>query len=293
MREKVEQYRAYFFLIPGLFFLFLFTYLPIMWAAWLSFNRWNLLCFKPKFAGMANYVKLLHDDVFWLVMKNTLVFVTVSIFPTMFLALIFAILIDERMKGRVYYIYSLFYPTLIPMAAAAMLWVYIYSPNLGILNVFLAKLGLPKLGWLGSSSTSLWALIIITFWKNLGFFMLIYLSGLQNVSRELYEAAYIDGAGWWRRHVSITFPLVAPTSLFVLVTAIILTFRVFDQIHLMTEGGPGNSSNVIVYYIFENGFKFFDWGKASCLTTVLVLILLTLTLIIFGIFGKRITYSSD
>lgn len=264
-----------------------------MWATWLSFNRWNLLCFKPKFAGMANYVKLLHDDVFWLVMKNTFVFVTVSIFPTMFLALVFAILIDERMKGRVYYIYSLFYPTLIPMAAAAMLWVYIYSPNLGILNVFLAKLGLPKLGWLGSSSTSLWALIIMTFWKNLGFFMLIYLSGLQNVSRELYEAAYIDGAGWWRRHVSITFPLVAPTSLFVLVTAIILTFRVFDQIHLMTEGGPGNSSNVIVYYIFENGFKFFDWGKASCLTTVLVLILLTLTLIIFGIFGKRITYSSD
>jgi ABC-type sugar transport system permease subunit len=211
----------------------------------------------------------------------------------MFLALVFAILIDERMKGRVYYIYSLFYPTLIPMAAAAMLWVYIYSPNLGILNILLAKLGLPKLGWLGSSETSLWALIIMTFWKNLGFFTLIYLAGLQNVSRDLYEAAYIDGAGWWKRHVNITFPLVGPTSLFVLVVAIILTFRIFDQIHLMTEGGPGNSSNVIVYYIFENGFKFFDWGRASTLTTILVLILLTLTLIIFGIFGKRITYSAD
>ena len=242
---------------------------------------------------MENFVNLLHHDVFWLVMKNSFVFVTVSIFPTMFLALVFAILIDERIKGRAYYIYSLFYPTLIPMAAAAMLWVYIYSPNLGILNVLLAKLGLPKLGWLGSSDTSIWALIIMTFWKNVGFFMLIYLSGLQNVNRELYEAAYIDGAGWWRRHVSITFPLVAPTSLFVLVTAIILTFRVFDQIHLMTEGGPANSSNVIVYYIFENGFKFFDWGRASCLTTILVFILLTLTLIIFGIFGKKITYSSD
>ena len=137
------------------------------------------------------------------------------------------------------------------------------------------------------------ALIIMTFWKNLGFFMLIYLAGLQNVNRELYEAAYIDGAGWWRRHIQITFPLVGPTSLFVLVTAIILTFRVFDQIHLMTEGGPGNSSNVIVYYIFENGFKFFDWGRASSLTTILVCILLTLTLIIFGIFGKRITYTAD
>jgi len=293
MRNKLEKYRSYFFLIPGLFFLFLFTYLPIMWATWLSFNQWNLLCFKPKFAGMANYVKLWHDAVFWLVMKNTLIFVTVSIFPTMFLALVFAVLIDERMKGRVYYIYSLFYPTLIPMAAAAMLWVYIYSPNLGILNVFLAKLGLPKLGWLGSSSTSLWALIIMTFWKNLGFFMLIYLSGLQNVSRELYEAAYIDGAGWWRRHTSITFPLIAPTSLFVLVTAIILTFRVFDQIQLMTEGGPGNSSNVIVYYIFENGFKFFDWGKACSLTSILVVFLLMLTLLIFGISRRHITYSSD
>ena len=293
MREKLDQYRAYLFLIPGVFFLLLFTYLPILWSTWLSFNRWNLLCPKPKFTGIENFVNLWHHDVFWLVMKNSFIFVTVSIFPTMFLALVFAILIDERIRGRAFYIYSLFYPTLIPMAAAAMLWVYIYSPNLGILNVLLAKLGLPKLGWLGSSDTSIWALIIMTFWKNVGFFMLIYLSGLQNVNRELYEAAYIDGAGWWRRHVSITFPLVAPTSLFVLVTAIILTFRVFDQIHLMTEGGPANSSNVIVYYIFENGFKFFDWGRASCLTTILVLILLTLTLLIFGIFGKKITYSSD
>ena len=293
MREKLERYKAYFFLIPGLFFLLLFTYLPIFWSTWLSFNRWNLLCPKPKFTGVENFVNLLHHDVFWLVMKNSFFFVTVSIFPTMFLALIFAILIDERIKGRAYYIYSFFYPALIPMAAAAMLWVYIYSPNLGILNVLLAKLGLPKVGWLGSSDTSIWALIIMTFWKNLGFFMLIYLSGLQNVNRELYEASYIDGAGWWRRHVSITFPLIAPTSLFVLITAIILTFRVFDQIHLMTEGGRANSSNVIVYYIFENGFKFFDWGKASCLTTILVFILLAITLVIFGVFGKKITYSSD
>lgn len=293
MREKLEAYKSYFFLIPGLFFLLLFTYLPIAWSTWLSFNRWDLLCPKPKFTGMDNFVRLWEHEVFWLVMKNTFVFVTISIFPTMFLALVFAILIDERVKGRVYYIYSLFYPTLIPMAAAAMLWVYIYSPNLGVLNIVLSKFGFPKLGWLGSSDTSLWALIIMTFWKNLGFFTLIYLAGLQNVNKELYEASYIDGAGWWRRHLSITFPLVGPTSLFVLITAIILTFRVFDQIHLMTEGGPGNSSNVIVYYIYENGFKFFDWGRATTLTTILVLILLTLTLIIFGIFGKRITYTSD
>jgi ABC-type sugar transport system permease subunit len=283
MREELERFRAYLYLIPGLIFLIMFTYIPILWASWLSFNRWNMLSPKPKFGGWENFIRLWHHDVFWLVMKNTFFFVTISIFPTMLLALVFAILIDERLKGRVYYIYSLFYPTLIPMAAAAMLWVYIYSPNLGILNILLAKLGFPKLGWLGSSATSLWALIIMTFWKNLGFFMLIYLAGLQNVDRELYEAAYIDGAG----------PLVGPTSLFVLVTAIILTFRVFDQIHLMTEGGPGNSSNVIVYYIFENGFKFFDWGRASSLTTILVCILLTLTLIIFGIFGKRITYTAD
>ena len=293
MREKLDPYRPYVFLVPGLFFLFLFTYLPIAWSVWLSFNRWNLLSFTPKFAGLENFIKIWHHDVFWLVMENSFFFLTVSIFPTMFLALVFAILIDERKKGRAYYIYSLFYPTLIPMAAAAMLWVYIYSPNLGVLNVILSKLGLPRLGWLGSSETSLWALIIMTFWKNLGFFMLIYLAGLQNVSRELYEAAYIDGAGWWKRHITITFPLVGPTSLFVLVTAIILTFRVFDQIHLMTEGGPGNSSNVIVYYIYENGFKFFDWGRASTLTAILVLILLTLTIIIFGIFGKRITYTAD
>ncbi|MBN2031709.1 MAG: sugar ABC transporter permease [Deltaproteobacteria bacterium] len=293
MKESPEKYRNYMFLVPGMFFLLLFTYLPIMWSTWLSFNRWNLLSPQPKWCGVENFLKLWNHDVFWLVMKNSFFFVTVSIFPTMFLALVFAILIDERVKGRVYYIYSLFYPTLIPMAAAAMLWVYIYSPNLGVLNIVLSKFGLPKLGWLGSSQTSIWALIIMTFWKNLGFFMLIYLAGLQNVNRELYEAAYIDGAGWWRRHLAITFPLVGPTSLFVLIVAIILTFRVFDQIHLMTEGGPGNSSNVIVYYIYENGFKFFDWGIASALTTILVVILLFLTLLIFGLFGKRITYTAD
>ncbi|RLA88781.1 MAG: sugar ABC transporter permease [Deltaproteobacteria bacterium] len=293
MKRLIFKFRYYLFILPGLIFLGVFTYYPIIWATDLSFKRWNLLCPKPKFVGLENYIKLIHNDVFWLVLKNTAIFATVSIFPTMFFAMVLAILIDERMKGRVYYIYSIFYPTLIPMAAAAMLWVYIYSPNLGILNILLAKIGLPKLGWLGSSKTSLWALIIMTFWKNLGFFMLIYLAGLQNISKDLYEAAYLDGAGWWKRHYKITFPLLGPTTLFVFITAIILTFRVFDQINLMTEGGPGNSSNVIVYYIFENGFKFIDMGIASALTTILVGVLLILVLIIFGIFGKRITYEME
>jgi ABC-type sugar transport system permease subunit len=285
--------RYYAFIVPGAFFLGLFTYYPIVWSGYLSFMKWNMMSPKPKYNGLKTIIKLLQDPVFWLVIKNTLIFVSITIIPTMFLAILFAILIDERKKFRIYYIYSLFYPMLIPMAAAAMLWVFIYSPNLGLMNMFLGWIGLPKLGWLGSSDTSLWAIILMTIWKNVGFYTLIYLAGLQNIDKSLYDASYIDGAGWWKRHVYITFPLLGPTSLFVFVVAVILSFRVFAQVHLMTEGGPANSSNVIVYFIYENAFKFFRFDFASALTTILVLTLLAIVLVIFGILHKRIHYAVD
>ncbi len=285
--------RYYAFIVPGAFFLGLFTYYPIVWSGYLSFMKWNMMNPKPKYNGFKTIIKLFQDPVFWQVMKNTLVFASVTIVPTMLLAVIFAILIDERKKFRVYYIYSLFYPMLIPMAAAAMLWVFIYSPNLGLMNKFLGKIGLPKLGWLGSSDTALWAIMLMTIWKNVGFYTLIYLAGLQNIDKSLHEASYIDGAGWWKRHTYITFPLLGPTSLFVFIVAVILSFRVFAQVHLMTEGGPANSSNVIVYFIYENAFKFFRFDFASALTTLLVLTLLVIVLVIFGILNKRIHYAID
>ncbi len=285
--------RYYGFIVPGAFFLGLFTYYPIVWSGYLSFMKWNMMSPKPKYNGLKTVIKLFKDDVFWLVIKNTLLFAAITIIPTMFLAIVFAILINERKKFRVYYIYSLFYPMLIPMAAAAMLWVFIYSPNLGLMNIFLGKLGLPKFGWLGSSDTSLWAIMIVTIWKNVGFYALIYLAGLQNIDNALYDASYIDGAGWWKRHIYITFPLLGPTSLFVFIVAVILSFRVFAQVHLMTEGGPANSSNVIVYFIYENAFKFFRFDFASALTTLLVLTLLAIVLVIFGILNKRVHYAVD
>lgn len=289
--SKVLRY--YGFLVPAAFFLGLFTYYPIVWSGYLSFMKWNMMNPKPTYNGLKTFAKLLRDPVFWLVLKNTLIFASVTIVPTMFLAILFAVLIDERKKFRVYYIYCLFYPMLIPMAAAAMLWVFIYSPNLGLLNIFLGWIGLPKLGWLGSSATSLWAIMLMTMWKNVGFYTLIYLSGLQSINKSLYEASYIDGASWWKRHVYITFPLLSPTSLFVFIVAIILSFRVFAQVHLMTEGGPANSSNVIVYFIYENAFKFFRFDMASALTTLLVLTLLAIVLVVFGILQKRIHYAID
>jgi len=285
--------RYYAFIVPGAFFLGLFTYYPIVWSGYLSFMKWNMMSPKPKYNGLKTIIKLFKDEVFWLVIKNTLIFASVTIIPTMLLAVIFAILIDERKKLRVYYIYSLFYPMLIPMAAAAMLWVFIYSPNLGLMNMFLNKIGLPTFGWLGSSDSSLWAIMLMTIWKNVGFYTLIYLAGLQNLDKTLYEASYIDGAGWWKRHVYITFPLLGPTSLFVFIVAVILSFRVFAQVHLMTEGGPANSSNVIVYFIYENAFKFFRFDFASVLTTLLVLTLLAIVLVIFGVLNKRVHYAID
>lgn len=285
--------RYYGFIVPAAFFLGLFTYYPILWSGYLSFMKWNMMSPKPKYNGLKTVIKLFQEPVFWQVLRNTLIFASVTIIPTMFLAIVFAILIDERQKLRVYYIYSFFYPMLIPMAAAAMLWVFIYSPNLGLMNMFLNRIGLRSLGWLGSSATSLWAIMIMTIWKNVGFYTLIYLSGLQNLDKSLYDAAYIDGAGWWKRHIYITFPLLGPTSLFVFIVAVILSFQVFAQIHLMTEGGPANSSNIIVYFIYENAFKFFRFDFASALTTLLILTLLAIVLVIFGVLHKRIHYAID
>ncbi|HDI51171.1 MAG TPA: sugar ABC transporter permease [Bacteroidetes bacterium] len=286
---KTKYFTVFIYLLPSLIFLGIFTYYPIFDAFRLSLYKADPFTRPPVFQWFQNYIDFFHNPTFWEVITNNIVFAVATIFPTMILALVFAILINE-IKYKSFFRLSLFYPLLIPYAAAAMVWVFMYDPSLGPINKFLSIFGVPEIGWLGDRRYSLWAIIIMTIWKNVGYYMLIYLAGLQNIPKELYDAAKTDGATWLQQHLNVTVPLIGPSTLFIFVVSIIQSFKVFTQIYLMTEGGPGYSSNVLIYYTYEYAFKFWQLGNASALTSIMILVLLFLVLIVFGIFGRRITY---
>ena len=289
--RKMNRLTIFLYLLPSLVFLGIFTYYPILDAFRLSFFRLSAFIPEPRFHGFGNYARFLDSPIFWEVVGNTVVFTIATIVPTMILSLFFAILINE-VKRKSAFRLALFYPLLIPYAAAAMVWVFMYSSGIGPIDRLLGMLGIHGVGWLGDSRYSLPALILMTIWKNVGYYMLIYLAGLQAIPSALYDAASTDGANWFLKHYHVTLPLVGPSTFFVFIVGVIQSFRVFTQVHLMTGGGPGYSSNVMIYFTYEYAFKFWQIGRASALTSMLILTLLIMMIIVFGVFGKRITYKA-
>jgi ABC-type sugar transport system permease subunit len=215
-RLRLQRGGAYFYLLPSLLFLALFTYYPMGFSAYLSLFRWNVLNPERVFVGFENYLQLTREPLFWLVLRNNLFYALGTIPTSMALALFLAVLTNQKL-GRVRGVYrvALFYPTMIPMVAAGMLWVWIFNPGIGLFNYYSSFLGVPRIEWLYDRHWALPAIIIMSIWKNFGYFMLIYLAALQGVPNDLYEAASIEGAGPWRRFWEITCPLLAPASLFV------------------------------------------------------------------------------
>jgi ABC-type sugar transport system permease subunit len=284
----------YLFLLPSLVFLALFTYYPIGFSAYLSLFRWNILNPERIFIGLENYLSLWQEPLFWLVLRNNLFYALGTIPTTMALALFLAVLVNQNLgKVRSVYRVALFYPTMIPMVAAAMLWVWIFNPGIGLFNYYTSFLGVPHIEWLYDRHWALPAIIIMSIWKNFGYFMLIYLAALQGIPADLYEAASIEGAGAWRRFWRITFPLLTPASLFVFVVAIISSFQVFDQVFVMTQGGPADQTNVLTFYIYQNAFRFWDIGMGATLTTIFICLLLVVILVVFRYVGRRVYYEAD
>ncbi len=291
MRTSSNRISPYLYLIPSLIFLVAFTYYPIFSSIYISLHEWNLFTREPYFIGFENYRIMADDPLFWRVVRNTLVYVAGTIPITMAIALILAILLNERLGWlRGVYRVTAFYPTMIPMAAAAMLWVWLLNPGIGLINHYLAELGVPRIEWLYDMNWALPAIMLTAIWKNFGYFMLIYLAGLQNLPGELYEAASLEGAGFGQKVWYITLPLLAPTSIFVLVVGVITSFNVFDLVHLMTQGGPGNRTNVMVYYIYQHAFRFADYGMGATLTVVFVAAILLVIVAIMGFMERRTYY---
>ncbi len=242
------------------------------------------------FVGFDNYEYMVEDPIFWRVLGNNLSYALATIPVSIALALLMAAWVNGRIAGKPFLRLAFFTPTVLPMIAVANIWLFFYSPGYGLVDQVLGLLGVPAHNWLGSQDTALWCLAVVTVWKEAGFFMIFYLAALQSLSPHLAEAAALEGAGRWYFFRRVTFPLLMPTTLFVLVNAVINSFRLVDHIVVMTKGGPDNASALLLYYIYEIGFRFWDTGYAAALTIVLLLLLGGVALGQFAILERRIHY---
>jgi sn-glycerol 3-phosphate transport system permease protein len=273
------QARPYLLLLPSLVFLALFTFFPIVEVAWASLFRTAYGRHDATFVGLDNYARVLQDGAFRNAFLNNVLYAIGTILPSLVIALALALLLSGSSRFKAVIRSLVFLPTLIPLVAAAALFSFIFLPGIGLLDHYLARLGLRGLNWIGDPDIALASLIALTVWKNAGYYMLFYLAGLQAIPSDLGEAAKLDGASSWQRLRYIILPLLAPTTGFVAVIALINVITAVDHVVVLTKGGPNGATNLLLYYIYQNANEFYDAGKATAATVISVAILLMLSLI--------------
>lgn len=279
------------YLAPSFLVFSVFVFFPLFFSLYLSFHKWNLISPTKIFVGLGNFTRMFtKDPLFFKVLVNTTIFSVVVVVVSLFLGLALALILNSKIRGRTIYRAGIFLPYVTSPAAIALVWLWILDPKYGLLNDILRVVGIRGPEWLASVKWALPAIILMTIWRFVGYDMLIFIGGLQSLSPEIQEAAVVDGAGWWTLFWRITFPLLSPTTFFIAVTSFITMFQNFETIYVMTGGGPVDSTNMIVYYLYQNAFEFFEAGYASAIAVVLFLIVVTLTAIQFRIQGKWVHY---
>jgi len=277
-------------LTPAAILLIAFTHYPAAATLFDSFFSTGTVVRPSRFVGFANYAALVDDPIFWQVLRNNIAFALGTIPTSMALALLMAIWVNDRLPARALVRMSYFTPTILPMVAVANLWLFFYTPQIGLFDKVGAMFGAASHNWLGDPGTVLGCLALMTVWKEAGFFMIFYLAALQSLSPELEEAAKIEGASRWYYFRRVTFPLLMPTTLFVLVNATINSFKLVDHLFILTKGGPDNASNLLLYYIYQVAFSFFETSYASTLTVVLLALLAIMAIVQFQLIEKRVHY---
>jgi len=281
-----EQRAAFLFILPSTIGLLVFMVGPSIASLAISFSNWPLIR-SPRFNGIQNYITLFQDRLFWTTLQNTAVYTFFKVPVNIFLSLIIAVLLNRGIKGQNFLRTIFFLPMILSSVAVALIWrPLLETSTSGLVNRYLGFLGIGPIPWLISTTWSMPSLIIVALWKEFGYFMVIFLAGLQGISRTYYEAAEIDGAGPINQFFNITIPLISPTTFFVFVTSIIGSFQIFDLSTVLTDGGPANSTNTLVMYIYQAGFRFLRMGYASALAIVLFIIILIFT-IVQNILSKR------
>ena len=286
MLEK-QSITGWIFVLPALLGTFIFIIIPVFFSFGLSFTKWDLLG-PAEFVGLANYKMLFSDGLFYKILVNTVVFALATSVLGVIIPLILASVLNNKIRGSEFYKTAYFLPFITPMVVIGIVWAWIFDPNIGMLNRVLHL----HINWLYDSHFAMPALIAVSVWKLIGYNMIIFLSSLSSISQNLFEAAKIDGANSYQTFKNVTVPLLSPTIFFVVIITAISSFQVFDLIYLMTQGGPFDSTNVLVYAIYKNAFEYFNVGKASAIAYVLFTIILVLTLLQWH-FRKKLVYNEN
>ncbi len=279
----------WFFLAPTLFGLTFGTLGPVLAAIGISFTKWDVLT-RPIFTGLDNYAQLIADPTFSKSILNTIYYVLGTVPAATVLALLLALLLNQKLRGITFYRTAYFLPIVSSTVAVALVWSWIYSKDFGLLNFLLRNIGLQPVAWLTSTRYAMPALIIMGIWGLLGEGMIIFLAGLQGISQTYYEAAEVDGANAWRKFLHITLPMITPSMFFYFIITMINAFQAFEQIYVMTRGGPNNATTTMVYYVYTNAFRNFRMGYASAQAIGLFLIVMVLTLIYWRSQEKWVVY---
>lgn len=285
-----EALAGYLFLAPFLLFFIVFVVRPVVASIQMSFYRWEILMPTHPYIGLDNYVNLLEDDLWWLTLKNTLVFTLLTSAGTAVFALLIALGVREPIRGQTFFRVIFYAPSLLSVTVVSITWGWLLNTQFGVINYVLKALRLPGINFLGDAALVLPSLALTTIWWGFGTPMLIYLAGLQSIPEHLYEAAKIDGAGRWQRFWHVTLPLLRPTILFITVTQVIAHFQLFGQSFIMTGGGPGRSSFSVINYLYQVAWRYFQMGYGATIAIALAVIIVIITVIQFRFLSVRIEY---
>ena len=284
---NTQTYAAWIFILPAILGTLIFILIPVICSFGLSFAKWDLL--NPiKFVGFSNYTELFKSSLFYKILTNTVVFALSTSILGVIIPLVLASILNSKIRGSEFYKTAYFLPFITPMVVVGVIWGWIFDPNIGLMNQLIHI----HIDWLYDCKFAMPALIIVSVWKLIGYNMIIFLSSLSSISQSMFEAAKIDGANFYQVFKNVTIPLLSPTIFFVVIITAISSFQVFDLIYLMTQGGPFDSTNVLVYAIYKNAFEYFNVGKASAIAYVLFLIILVLTLVQWKL-RKKLVYNEQ
>lgn len=275
------------FILPNFLGFLAFTLIPVTAAFALSFMEWTSFT-APRWVGLENFQRMFQSDTFWVALCNTVAYALGHVPLTMALALVLAMLLNRKLKGIGFFRVAIFFPYITSLVAVAVVWNMLFSPDTGPINQFLNSIGIAETpGWTSSSDWAMPAVIITSVWRDMGYYMVLYLAGLQAIPSELYEAAEVDGASAWQRFWNVTIPSLRPTTFFVVVMLTVSSFKVFDLIVVMTNGGPGRSTTVLSQLIYQEGIGEGKFGYSSAISLVLFVIVLTVTVLQFKIQQRR------
>lgn len=290
-RRRIEIASAWALVAPALIIMIIFTVYPVFRSILLSLTKYKMGMSAPEYIGVNNYIRLFHNSTFWKVMRNTGVYALLTVLPSMLLGLGLALLVNRKGKHVGFIRTSYFYPSVMPMIAIASVWMFIYMARNGLFDQTRIRMGFEPMNVLSNKDTVLPAMAVMYIWREAGFLMVFFLSGLQSINSDVIEAASIDGATGWKTFRHITLPLLAPTTLFASTVAFTNCFKLADHIIIMTEGAPNNASTLLLYYIYQQGFTNMNYGVSSALTMIMLLLLLGVSMPRFFSQDRKIHYA--